>query len=62
MFFSVIDALSAGEFRDVQCDTHQVGRFLAIRLNNPGYLTICEFEVYGGKIYDLACDKTVSDI
>ena len=59
MIFSVLDALSAGEFRDVHCVSHYIGRFVAIRLNNPGYLTICELEVYGGKIHrDFTCDKT----
>ena len=45
----MIDALSAGEFQDIQCTGDQVGRFVAIYLDHPGYLTVCEFEVYGSK-------------
>ena len=55
MFFSVIDSLSAAEFRDVQCDSHHVGRFAAIYFDHPGILTVCELEVYGGKLPSRLC-------
>ena len=42
-------ALSAGEFRDIQCHNVHVGRFVAIYFDHPGTLTICEFQVFGGK-------------
>ena len=41
--------LSAGEFRDIQCHNVHVGRFAAIHFDHPGTLTVCEFEVFGGK-------------
>ena len=42
-------ALSAGEFRYIECRNYRVGRFVAIYFDHPGVLTVCEFEVYGGR-------------
>ena len=42
-------ALLAGEFRDIKCQNFHAGRFVAIFFDHPGTLTVCEFEVFGGK-------------
>ena len=42
-------ALSAGEFRYFECRIYRVGRFVAIYFDHPGVLTVCEFEMYGGR-------------
>ena len=49
MLFSLIGALSAGEFRKVKCDKAHVGRYVAISFDHSDYLTVCELEVYVGK-------------
>ena len=48
-YLYITGKLGAGEFRDIKCSDHQVGRFVAILLVKPGILTVCELEVYGGK-------------
>ena len=53
MLFSIIGALSAGEFRKVKCDKVHVGRYVAISFDHSDYLTVCELEVYGGKHFSL---------
>ena len=42
-------AVKEDVFEDIRCDNVHRGRFAAIFLDNPGILTVCEFEVYGGK-------------
>ena len=43
-------ALSAGELRDIQCTQLHSGRYVAIQLQGKEYLTLCEVEVFGGKL------------
>ena len=43
-------AFLAGEFRDIKCQNIHAGRFVAIYFDHPGTLTVCEFEVFGGKV------------
>ena len=45
----ITGALSAGEFRHIQCHNVHVGRFVAIYFGHHGRLSVCEFEVFGGK-------------
>ena len=45
----ITGTLSAGEFRNIECDNVHTGRFVAIYFNHSGALTVCEFEVFGGK-------------
>ena len=45
----MIGALTAGEFRDIRCVNIHTGRFVAIYFGHSGTLTVCEFEVFGGK-------------
>ena len=42
-------ALSADEFRNIECHNVHTGRFVAIYFDHPGRLTVCEFEVFAGK-------------
>ena len=39
----MIDTLSAGEFRGIECRNIHVGKFVAIYFDHPGVLTVCEF-------------------
>ena len=45
----IIDAVGGGRFKTIQCDHYYTGRYVAIYFGHPGVLTVCEFEVYGGK-------------
>ena len=42
-------ALLAAELRGIRCQNIHTGRFVAIFFDHPGTLTVCEFEVFGGK-------------
>ena len=42
-------ALLPGKLREIRCQNVHAGRFVAIFFDHPGSLTVCEFEVYGGK-------------
>ena len=53
----MIDTLSAGEFRDIECRNFHVGKFVAIYFDHPGILTVCEFQVYGSKFPSGLCEK-----
>lgn len=61
MFLSLLGALSAGEFRDIQCNIAQAGRFVAIYIDGPGILTVCELKVYGGKYLSRISEIGLSD-
>ena len=43
--------MGAGDFKKIQCKKgrYNMGRFVAIYFGHPGTLTVCEFEVYGGR-------------
>ena len=45
----IIGAVGAGMFKTIQCSQFHMGRYVAIYFGHPGVLTVCEFEVYGGR-------------
>ena len=45
----IIGTVGSGVFQIVQCNQYYKGRYVAIYFDHPGVLTVCEFEVYGGK-------------
>ena len=47
--FFIIGAVGAGKLLTVTCDHFYTGRYVAIYFGHPGTLTVCEFEVYGGR-------------
>ena len=47
--YSIIGAVPNGKFQTIQCHHIHTGRFVAIYFGHPGILTVCEFEVYGGR-------------
>ena len=48
-YFFIIGAVEAGAFKLIQCDHYYQGRYVAIYFGHPGTLTVCEFQVYGGR-------------
>ena len=49
MLCFIIGALNPGQLKTIDCIKHPFGRYVAIYFDHPGILTVCEFEVYGGK-------------
>ena len=41
--------MASGKFQTIKCDHIHTGRFVAIYFGHPGVITVCEFEVYGGR-------------
>ena len=53
----IIGQVSAGGFPTIQCTNVNTGRFVAIQLDQPGILTVCELQIFGGKsVFDLIVD------
>ena len=50
-YFFIIGAVVAGAFKTIQCDSYFQGRYVAIYFGHPGVLTVCEFQVYGGRFF-----------
>ena len=42
-------SLSADGLQEIRCQNAHAGRFAAIYFDHPGTLTVCEFQVFGGK-------------
>ena len=42
-------AVSAGWFLEIMCNNFHAGRFVAVYFDHPGILTVCEFQVFGGR-------------
>ena len=49
MVVFVIGEVGSGKLKTIQCDHYYKGRYVRIMFDHPGVLTVCEFEVYGGR-------------
>ena len=51
LLFLITGSVGDGEFITVKWanDVGHTGRFVAIYFDHPGTLSVCEFEVYGGR-------------
>ena len=48
-YYFIIGPVADGKFKTIQCHHYYKGRFVAIYKDYGGVLTVCEFEVYGGR-------------
>ena len=59
-WLQITGALSAGELRYIECRNVHVGRFVAVYFDHPGVLSVCELEVYGGRLPKGICQNIIS--
>ena len=56
----ITGAMLAGEFCEIRCNNVHAGRFVAIYFDHPGILTVCEFQVFGGKFSEAIFSNVLS--